>query len=190
MPRALTILAVVAGAALFGFGAPLPRLLGAFQPLTVALSIMIAAIFVRLNRGMPSLDWKNLDFKQRTRLTFNIVELTQEYARIIAINAVFLTFLVTLTVVGKEEIEAAWPDWARHVSAGAIGAGVALCVCRMAYVVWRDIDIVKLQKHLIDGSTSREAAEAEARASDNKIADIRSAGLKRIAVRDPKTWGE
>ena len=63
MARWLTIIPVSGLAALFGWGVPLVRLFDAFQPMIVALSIMIAAIFVRLNRGMPTLEWK----KPRTR---------------------------------------------------------------------------------------------------------------------------
>ena len=60
----------------------------------------------------------------------------------------------------------------------------------MAYVVWRDIDIVRLQKHLIDGAASREANEREGVLADKKLASIRGAGVRPIEVKPPKAWGE
>jgi hypothetical protein len=67
---------------------------------------------------------------------------------------------------------------------------MALSVARMAYVIWRDYDVVKLQKYLIDASAARDASELETRASAEKIANIRSAGLRSIAPGEPKPWGE
>ena len=190
MARWLTIIPVFGFAALFGWGVPLVRLFDAFQPMIVALSIMIAAIFVRLNRGMPTLEWKSLELEKRTQLTTRIVDLSREYGWIIAINAAVLASLVALTVVGKAEVRATWPSWLRQIMSGAIGGGAALCVARMAYVVWRDLDIVNLQKHLIDTSAARDAEAIETKASTDKIAAIRSAGLRKIGVAEPKSWGD
>jgi hypothetical protein len=184
----LTIGAVLACAVVFGQWVPLVRLYGAFQPLTVALSIVVAAIFVRLGRGMPTLDWKSMDLGSRTRLTSAIVALTREYAIITAINVALLAIIVVLTVLGKDEVQATWPPTIQREVSFLVGGSICLCVCRMAYVVWRDLDIVRLQKHLIDASASREAADNEVRTAANKIADIRAAGLRKVANRDPPSW--
>lgn len=140
MARRLTIIGVLGLAGLFGWGVPLLRLFDAFQPMIVALSIMIAAIFVRLNRGMPTLEWKSLDLDGRTRLTASIVDLSREYGWIVAVDAAALAGLVALTVVGKADVQAIWPGWAQHLVAAGIGGGAALCVSRMAYVIWRDLE--------------------------------------------------
>ncbi len=190
MVRLLTIGIVIFLTCLFGWGVSIVQLFGAFQSLTVALSIMVAAIFVRLNRGMPTLDWKSLDRDDRSRLTSNFVQITQEYGRIIALYAASLAGIVALTVVGRDEVKGMWPIWAQIGSSAAIGGCIALCACRMGYVVWRDLDIVRLQKHLIDASAAHDAIEGEAKASVDKIRDIRSAGLRKIAVREPKPWGD
>lgn len=190
MARLLTIIAVFGLAGLFAWAVPLVRLFDAFQPMIVAVSIMIAAIFVRLNRGMPTLEWKSLDLEDRTKLTKQIVELSQEYGWIVATDAAALAGLVTLTVVGKQDVANLWPLWAQRVTAGAIGGVIALCVARMGYVVWRDLDIVKLQKHLIDTLAARDAGEIETKAANDKVADIRAASLRKIAVPPPKAWGE
>jgi Flp pilus assembly pilin Flp len=190
MARSLTIFGVLGLAGLFGWGVPLLRLFDAFQPMIVSLSIMIAAVFVRLNRGMPSLEWKSLDLAKRTELTSQIVNLSREYGWIVALNASGLVGLVTLTVVGKTEVQSSWPSLAQHVTAGCIGGVAALCVARMGYVVWRDLDIVSLQKHLIDASAARDADESENKAANAKIADIRAAGLRKVTTDTPKAWGE
>ncbi len=188
MARWRTILTVLISGALFGWGVPLPKLFAAFQPIIVSISIMIAAIFVRLNRGMPSLEWKGLDLQKRTELTTRIVDLSVEYGWIVTTNAVMLVGLVGLTVVGNKDGVALWPAWVQRIASGAIGAGVALCFARMAYVIWRDLDIVKLQKQLIDASAARDAREIEVKAASDKIADIRSAGLRKIGSPESKGW--
>lgn len=189
MARWVTIVAVLLAAGLFGWAVPLARLFDAFQPLIVALSIMVAAVFVRLNRGMPTLEWKSLDPDERKNLTKRIVDLTTEYGWIIGINAVVLLGLVSLSVVGKADA-ALWPLWAKRLGAGAVGGLGTLCLARMAYVVWRDIDIVRLQKRLIDGAASRESIEQQGKLADDKVANIRSAGIRKIEVQPPKAWGE
>lgn len=189
MLRYLTISWVIVLGLLFGWGVPLLRLFDAFQPLVVALSIMVAAIFVRLNRGMPTLEWKSLEPVERQALTGMIVALSGEYALIVLVDALALCGLVALTVVGRSEI-GHWSNNAQCLVSGLIGALIALSIARMAYVIWRDFDIVKLQKHLIDTSAQSEAVASQAKASNEKISDIRSAGLRKIASQEPKAWGD
>jgi hypothetical protein len=103
MARKFTIILTLFAAGLFAWGVPLARLFGALQPLIVALSIMVAAVFVRLNRGMPTLEWKTLDPEKRKDLTTSIVSVNVEYGWIIGINAIALLGLITLSVVGVTE---------------------------------------------------------------------------------------
>ena len=189
MARAPTIVVTLIVAGLFAWAVPLVRLFGAVQPLIVALSIMVAAVFVRLNRGMPTLEWKSLDPDKRKDLTASIVTVTTEYGWIIGINAAALVGLVTLSVIGVQDA-AAWPEMVRRAVVGAMGGLVTLCAARMAYVVWRDIDIVRLQKRLIDGAASRDSDERERALADEKVASIRSANVRPVEVNPPKAWGE
>lgn len=190
MPRVPTITGFFVFAGLFGWFVPLLRLFDAFQPMITALSIMVAAVFVRLNRGMPTLEWKSLQPQERSQLTGRILDLAGEYGWIVAVNGFALAGLVTLTVIGKDDVKINWPEWLQHIISGVIGGILALGIARMAYVVWRDYDIVKLQKHLIDTLAAREANEFEAKSSTEKIASIREAGLRKISVPEPKAWGE
>ncbi len=189
MARATTIVVTLLAAGLFAWAVPLVRLYGAFQPLIVALSIMVAAVFVRLNRGMPALEWKSLDPDKRKDLTASIVSVTTEYGWIIAINAIALAGLVTLSVIGTTDA-VLWPEGVRRTIAGMVGGLITLCAARMAYVVWRDIDIVRLQKRLIDGAASRESDERERGLADNKVASIRASNVRPVEVKPPKAWGE
>ncbi len=189
MARVLTAVVTLLVAGLFAWAVPLVRLFGAVQPLIVALSIMVAAVFVRLNRGMPTLEWKSLEPEKRKELTASIVAVTAEYAWIIGINAAALIGLVTLSVIGADDA-ALWPEIERRIAAGLVGGLVALCAARMAYVVWRDIDIVRLQKRLIDGAAEKESLEREVAIADQKVMEFKSANLRRVPVEPPKAWGE
>jgi len=60
----------------------------------------------------------------------------------------------------------------------------------MGYVVWRDIDIVRLQKRLIDGAASRESSEQQGNLAEGKVANIRAANVRPVTVQPPKAWGE
>jgi hypothetical protein len=82
--------------------------------------------------------------EKRTQLTTRIVDLSREYGWIITLDAVALSGLIALTVIGKDDIRTNWPKWTQQLSAGVIGATMALSVTRMAYIIWRDYDVVKL----------------------------------------------
>jgi hypothetical protein len=183
MAQRLTIYSVGLAAALFSLVVPLGRLFDAFQPMIVAGSIVVAAILVRLNRGMPTLDWKSLEANERSKLTQGIVDLTVEYLVILGANATLLITLVSLTVVGKVTV-AGWPQIFQTIGSAVIGALAVLCVARMTYVVWRDLDIVRLQKRLIDASGIKDQNEAQAKIAAQKIADIRGASLRKTGSSD------
>jgi len=190
MSRLLTILVAAGLAILFGEKIPLERLFEAFQPMIVALSIMIAAVLVRLNRGMPSLEWKSIDPVRRSQLTGRIVEVVREYITIVAINAVMLVYLVSLITIGKGEIGASWSVLGQRIAAAMVGFGLGLCFVRMGYVIWRDLDFVKLQKALIDATATKDADAAEAAAAAAAAAEIKAAGLRKISIPEPKAWGK
>ncbi|HWJ74671.1 MAG TPA: hypothetical protein VNX29_16030 [Kaistia sp.] len=157
--------------------------------MVTALSIMIAAVFVRLNRGMPALEWKSVDPAERRNLTAAVVQVAVEYAWIVAVSGTAVAALLTLSIVGKADA-AHWPEVYQTMTSGLIGAVVGLTCSRMAYVVWRDIDIVRLQKRLIDGIAERDATGAQAAMAEDKVTSIRAAGLRPVEVKAPKAWGD
>lgn len=182
MGRALTLMVVLAVAGLFWAAVPLHRLFDSFQPMVVALSVIVAAVFVRLNRGMPTLEWKTLERGKRTILTSKIVELSKEYVTIVAITGAALVTLVTLVVIGKDAVASLSTQLQKLISA-SIGALFSLCLARMSYVVWRDCDIIELQKYLIDNVAERDERELEIKSADAKLTEMKSAGLQKQPTR-------
>jgi hypothetical protein len=186
MSGILTLLAVIVVAAAFGAFVPIDRVLAATQPLVVAVSIMAAAILVRLNRGMPSLDWQSLALDERRRLTKRLVEVTREYVVILALEAVALAVLVSLIISKIDSTSTVFAIMIAPIVSAATGGVVVLCFARMAHVVWRDYDIVKLQKVLLDEAGERAATEAAAATAATKLQAMRAAGLRGSAAAEPK----
>jgi hypothetical protein len=183
-----TIFASIAAAAGFGWQVSLVRLFPVFQPMVVATSIMIAAILVRLNRGMPTLDWKALKQLQRERLTSAIVSLTREYLGIFALNISLVLSLLVLQVIGEDNVRFEWHPVGQRAVSALIGGLLTASLLRMAYVVWRDYDIVRLQKKIIDSSPSEEEAELEIKSADQKILKMKNAGLRKIESPGPRPF--
>lgn len=186
MLRLFTIGALLAGAAVFGFFLTLPRFMNILQPLIVALSIMAAALLVRLNRGMPTLDWSSLDTNDRKILTQKIVELSREYMVVLAVHAVALVVLLVLAV--KEPTT--FSPWMQIAALALAGGLVAFCAARMAYIVWRDYDIVRLQKKLIDDSADREALAKASQEAFSNVTAIRASGLRPGPKPEVSGWHE
>ena len=67
--------------------------------------------------------------------------------------------------------------WGLCVPSTIVGALTALCFARMARVVWRDYDIVRLQKTLLDDESARIAVDEETEAASAKIRAIKGANL-------------
>lgn len=177
MMRILTFIVVILVAAIFWAVVPILRLFDAFQPMVVVFSVIIAAVFVRLNRGMPSLEWKSLEREKRKILTAKIVNLSKEYVAIVSINGISLIVLITIIVIGKDAICNISPSFQKIISAG-VGALFSLCVMRMSYIVWRDCDIMELQKYLIDNVSDGEHRELEIKSAYRKLEEMKSSGLK------------
>lgn len=178
MLRLAYIAWAVAIATLFAWLVPIARLFEAFQPLTVMLSIFVAAIFVRLNRGMPTLEWKSIEYKLRARLTSKIADVVKDYCWIVSFNSLALSLIFALTIAGSSTVSSLAEPFARALS-GGIGFLLALCVARMGYVVWRDFDIVRLQKFVIDQTALSEEMNAATSVAQEKIAAIKAANLKK-----------
>jgi len=179
MGQIITIVVTLAIGLAFSQALSLQVIFAAFQPMTVVLSIMVAAILVRLNRGMPNLDWTAIDPPDRMRLTSGILELTREYVGIIVTNMILLVVLISLTTFGKEAFPA-WPIWLSRTASGVVGGLAVLSLVRMTYVVWRDFDIVKLQKELIDKAAQREQQTRDNVLANETIAVMRAAGVRKI----------
>lgn len=185
--RLATIGTILICAGLFAGLVPPARLFAAVQPLLVAASIMAAAILVRLNRAMPTLDWKSLEPAGRRQLTQRVVDLNKEYLSILAVQALLASALISLVVAGDTAVCQATDVIARLIS-GGVGGLLGLAVFRMGYVAWRDYDIVKLQKHLIDAAGDKDFEEAQNKAASEVVATIKTSELQRYEQKKPSDW--
>ena len=59
---------------------------------------------------------------------------------------------------------------------------------RLGYIVWRDHDIVKLQKKLIDDAADREALEKAQKDALSNVATMRAAGLRPGPKPEVSAW--
>lgn len=184
MWRVATISAIVAVAALCWRYLSFAQFGEMLQPAVVAISIMAAALLVRLNRGMPTLEWKSLEPNERKVLTQKVVELSREYMVVLAVQGVTLIFLL---VIAANKSAALDPSTQR-ILVTAVSGLLALCVARMSYIVWRDYDIVRLQKKLIDESADRESVTKASDEAAAKLTAIRGAGLRGGTVIEPGSW--
>jgi hypothetical protein len=190
MKRIFGALCIIAMATVFGRCVALTSLLDGMPTMITALSIMTAAVFVRLNRGMPSLDWKSIEPQKRGGLTTAIFEVTKEYAQIAALNATLLVILVSLVMFGKEYVSSAWSILTQSVVSSLIGAGLTASIGRMCYVVWRDVDIVRLQKNLIDDAADAEIRAIDLAEADRRIKSIHSSSIRPVPSTQPMPTSE
>lgn len=185
-----TTLTGLASLASFAWCVPLSHLYEGLQPLVTATSIMAAGVLVRLNRGMPTLDWKGLAPADREKLTTAIVDLNSEYVAILAIGALLAGSLVALMIIGPASAAGVtgWPEPAQRVTTGTVGMLLGLSVVRVAYVVWRDLDVVKLQKALIDNAAANELRSIATEEAGRKVEAIRGANLRPAPKPPVREW--
>lgn len=190
MNRLLRLLVVLGVGLAFWRWVPFGTLFPAFQPLTTTLSIFMAAVLVRLNRGMPTLEWKSLDPDRRSQLTGRIVAAVVDYVGVLCIIGVVLLSMLVLSTLTQPFVVANWGEPEAAVSSGLFGGILSLCLVRISLVVWRDVEIVKLQKQLIDASASKDSTEREIQSAVDKIVTIKATGLRKVAVSEPRAWVE
>ncbi|WP_298328800.1 hypothetical protein [Asticcacaulis sp.] len=188
MKRWVYILGILITGILCALSIPLDFFLKGLQLAGTALSIQIAAVFVRLNRGMPTLTWNKLEPNETEKLTSSIVNLTSEYIAIIFINAIVLLFGLALLVSDHSRL--LWPNITQPLIVFLFTSLFALCWVRMGYVIWRDYDIVKLQKAIIDLSARREAEAEAKKEAEAVLKSIAEAGLAVEPRPAPKAWLE
>ncbi|MDP9560858.1 UNVERIFIED_ORG: hypothetical protein J2740_002047 [Rhizobium nepotum] len=153
------------------------RLYRIFQPVVVCLSIMAAAIFVRLNRGLPTLEWKSLTPEQRIKITSAVLGLAKDYVIGLILTFTSIALLVILSAVTPEEIMAFSKGY-RIAAIFSFSASLLFSLIWMAYVIWRDYDIVRLQKTIIDAAADRETRESNNQEALKKREAMKASGLK------------
>jgi hypothetical protein len=164
-------------AALAGWQLDVARIYAVLQPATVCLSIMAAAIFVRLNRGMPTVDWKSIKPTDRQQLTTSVVDLAVDYLVGLALTFTTLMSIMVLTAATKNDV-LLLPHLFQQLVVGVFVALSLLSIIWMGYVIWRDYDIVLLQQRVIDDAAKQDITDHNRKIAESKIEDARSANLK------------
>lgn len=181
MLRIALLLVTALSAAAFYVAVPIGFVIQASQQTSICLSIMIAAVFVRLNRGMPTIDWKALSRNEKERLTAMVEAIAKEYAGIAAICGITLIGIITLSAIASH-IPATSVEPIGHWISGFFGGAMTLCISRFGYVIWRDVDIVTLQRTVIMAADQRERDAKKAQ----DIADgMKASATARIPHRAP-----
>lgn len=143
--------------------------------MTSALSIFIAAVLVRLARGMPTLDWKSVSIESRQSLTKALVDVSREYAGLLVL--LMLLLMLAVSIGGLEGWLASLDQiWGKVISA-TTGYLAVLSILRFSYVVWRDLDIISLQKKVIDGMADQDRATRNTDMASSKLEQMRQAQL-------------
>ena len=105
---------------------------------------------------------------------------------VLSVHAATLIVLLVLAV----NKTAMFSSNAQKAILATTGGLIALCAARMAYIVWRDYDIVRLQKKLIDESADREDVENASKDAQSKVTAIRASGLRGSQRAEPSAWSE
>ncbi len=178
MRKLLILLAVglvLAGIAAAGIN--ITRLYRIFQPIVVCLSIMAAAIFVRLNRGMPSLEWKAITPKERMDLTGAILRLAKDYVIGLGITFFTICLLIGFSLFKPSDLMF-FTISQKKIAVFVFFSSLFSSLIWMGYVIWRDLDIVKLQKTIIDSAATKEENDAQIAEASAKIEASKSSGLR------------
>lgn len=163
-------------AALAGWQLDIARLFPTFQPVSVVLSIMAAAIFVRLNRGMPTIDWKVLTAEERQRITGRMVSIAGDYVVGLGFSICSLTMLVCLLAIGVDTA-VILPRWLQIGTVASFILILTNSIVWMGYVIWRDYDIMILQKEVIEAGAKREQIEKDTQAAAEKTAVMKASAV-------------
>jgi hypothetical protein len=183
--RLITI-AFVGVSATFSFWlVPVSEWAATAKSILTVLAIFAAAILVRLNRGMPTIDWSKVDPDDRSALVTDIKKLAREYGvTLIFIGVALTAFLFLDRINGVTPLSRrvlAAPEYVAQIISAMSGAISSFVLVRIAYIVWRDIDIVDLQAGVIS-----QAANAEKIERHNSIA----AAISNSEVVDPRNGNE
>lgn len=140
-------------------------------------SVFAAAVLVRLNRGLPSVDWKSVDEISLKDLLDEIEKVSKGYAVILFIIFGGLTSTVSVLFVGGQ-LSLGNIDISRTIS-GIVGAFLGLSISRMCHLIWIDVEIVRLQRRVVESAASETERKTQSEIAKEKLAEIESVTLPR-----------
>lgn len=161
-------LTALAMALLFGFCVPLSQLDEVTPTLLVMMAIVVAALLLRSETSIAQ-DLRSLDPVQRCVMTRRIVERTQAYGRLIGVFSFTMAVLLVLTAVGAEEVAHILSPGHERITVGLIGAALGICLAAVPEIARRDLDILRMQKRLIDAPRKKKKPVVAAPLGDNVV---------------------
>lgn len=136
-------------------------------------AIFAAAVLVRLNRGLPSVEWKLVEDEALDNLLNAVEKIAKDYVWVLSIVMTGIIMTVILFVVGDgfvyREVKVS------NSISSVTGAIFGLSISRMAHLVWLDIDIVRLQRKVVESSARQKQIENQTETASKKIDQMREA---------------
>jgi hypothetical protein len=126
-----------------------------------AMSVIAAAILVRLNRGFPFNNADQFTLEEARRLVASIVGIVKSLRMLIIAVIVSMLWLAMSPTLAPHvsDFTAKWPIIpADRILSGSIGMLLAYSIFRIFQVVQSDVDLAILQGELLERAIQRKAA--------------------------------
>lgn len=141
-------------------------------------SIMAAAILVRLNRGIPTVDWKSVDGDALVALLDRLEDIAREY--LVTLTVIAVTIIVLFVVPFLSSLTLYYDVPIKRSVAASLGFLFGILISRMAYMVWLDLDIVRLQRAVIISSANTIDGEKQKALASEKLKKIADARIRSL----------
>lgn len=132
--------------------------------------IIAAAVLVRLNRGVPSLDWKAVKYDAVEKLLQRLEDIAKSYIAVVIINAISIFILIFIQFYNKPEY--LYSEKVIMILSTIFGCLLGLLLGRMTHVVWLDLDIVRLQKAVILSAAESENKKTQILSASEKLSEM------------------
>lgn len=135
------------------------------------VSVMAAGILVRLNRGVPSVDWKSVSSDSLNKLLSRLEEIAKSYILTFAIALALIVLIVSCILISP--LDFIYKEITIRSISSCFGTLLGLLVSRMFYIVWLDLDIVRLQNAVILSAAAEKEGSEQKTLADDKLEKMR-----------------
>lgn len=136
-------------------------------------AIFAAAVLVRLNRGIPSVEWKLVEDDALKRLMDRMEEVAHDYVTVLLVIFGGMVSAIAILIVGDNF------DLGRveitQILSGICGGFFGLSISRMAHLVWLDVSIFKLQRTVIESSAQTKTVAGHTLVAAAKLEEMSNA---------------